>query len=74
MPDSEFKDLGFNFKINCVDSVPSELREEFKQELSQTDKDALEVLDLNDAANSGNNINDLESFDSKKFSREIIEK
>lgn len=51
MPDSEFKDLGFNFKINCVDSVPSELREEFKQELSQTDKDLIEYyfkLELTD--------------------------
>ena len=31
MPNSEFKDLGYNFKIDCVDSIPTELRDEFKK-------------------------------------------
>ncbi len=42
MPNTEFKDLGYNFKINHADSVPAELREEFKKELSKTDKDLIE--------------------------------
>ena len=41
MPNSEFKDLGYNFKIECVDSIPTELRDEFKKELSQTDQELI---------------------------------
>ncbi len=39
MPSTEFKDLGYNFKIDAVDSIPTELRNEFKDELSETDND-----------------------------------
>ena len=28
---TEFEDLGYNFKIECVDSIPTELRDEFKE-------------------------------------------
>jgi len=42
VPNTEFKDLGYNFKINPADFVPTELREEFKEELSKTDKDLIE--------------------------------
>ena len=51
MPNTEFKDLGYNFKIDAVDSIPTELRNEFKDELSETDKDLIEYffnLKLND--------------------------
>ena len=51
MPSTEFKDLGYNFKIDAVDSIPTELRNEFKDELSKTDKDLIEYffnLKLND--------------------------
>ena len=41
MPNTEFKDLGYNFKIDAVDSIPIELRNEFKDELSETDKDLI---------------------------------
>ena len=44
MPNSEFKDLGYNFKIECVDSIPTELREEFKKELSQTDQELIDYF------------------------------
>ena len=53
MPNSEFKDLGYNFKIECVDSIPTELRDEFKKELSQTDQELIDYfftdLDGNEA-------------------------
>ena len=51
MPSTEFKDLGYNFKIDAVDSIPTELRNEFKDELSETDKDLIQYffnLKLND--------------------------
>jgi hypothetical protein len=51
VPNTEFKDLGYNFKIDAVDSIPTELRNEFKDELSETDKDLIEYffnLKLND--------------------------
>ena len=44
MPNSEFKDLGYNFKIECVDSIPTELRDEFKKELSQTDQELIDYF------------------------------
>ena len=44
MPNSEFKDLGYNFKIDCVDSIPTELRDEFKKELSQTDQELIDYF------------------------------
>ena len=51
MPNTKFKDLGYNFKIVAVDSIPTELRNEFKDELSETDKELIEYffnLKLND--------------------------
>ena len=42
MPNTEFKDLGYKFKIECVDSIPIELRDEFKKELSQTDQELID--------------------------------
>ena len=51
MPDIEFKDLGYKFKIDYVDFIPSKLREEFKQELSQTDKDLIEYYFNLDSTN-----------------------
>ena len=44
MPNSEFKDLGYTFKIECVDSIPTELRDEFKKELSQTDQELIDYF------------------------------
>ena len=44
MPNTEFKDLGYKFKIDAVDSIPTELRNEFKDELSETDKDLIEYF------------------------------
>ena len=44
MPNTEFKDLGYNFKIECVDSIPIELKNEFKKELSKTDQELIDYF------------------------------
>ncbi len=42
MPKAKFKDLGYDFTIELVDSVPKELRNEFKEVLSSVDKEIIE--------------------------------
>ena len=44
MPNTEFKDLGYNFKIEFVDSIPIELRDEFREELSKTDQELIDYF------------------------------